>query len=204
MLRGVLRSDIGPDSQYFQDFEKLVGKDRLELPYLYSCFENKETCYIGQVIEDFLGYDKALRLRILESLSHDNLYNHESKSNSPSKRRLYLNVGDVFGNKRIGIGLIDGYLDVFREKIDMPVTSYPLFDIKYTRSKSRPLMHKNFIVDEFGRLIDENKNFVDEKGSKVGKDNAVWALDIPKMWVKVPEQFISKTIELIGPTRLRV
>jgi hypothetical protein len=198
MSLNVLRSNIGSESQYFQDFQIIVEQERLELPYFYSCHTGKIPCNIGQIINKFQDYEKALRLQKFLELYHENLFNYKTSNTSPIGKRLFLKVEDVFSNVRVGVGLKDGHLDIFGESMTEESTSYPLIDLRKTRAKKERFIYKGQYVDKYGRLVDKDKKLIDKNGNKVEEDNAIWKVDIQrKWWVEIPLDFLQKTHKLI-------
>lgn len=92
---------LGKDYGYVREFEKLISEKSLSL----SCPQLKNLCpkepIIGHVMNDYLGYEKALSMSMLEAID--------------DYRGLWLVVRHLNDKYGLGVGSVKNAVEIFQE-----------------------------------------------------------------------------------------
>jgi hypothetical protein len=110
------------NKEYIEEFNNIMNSERLTIPKI----ENYSQTVIGQLLEEFLGYKIALRLK--------KFFGTEiCKENTELDNRI-LKAGNLSGKYSLSI-VSNREIKVFQEEHDIPVESYVLSDMIYKYNK---------------------------------------------------------------------
>ena len=144
------------DETYAAEFSRIICSERLTVPQI----EGYKIPVIGQVLSDFLGYEKALRLK--------KFFGTETCQESSLLGTKLLKAGNILERYGLSIGSNKG-LEIFQERHDIPMESYILSKLFYRiyRNNDRVLdkeeimpskwiaVPEPFLVDTY-RLLPDN------------------------------------------------
>jgi len=136
------------NKEYVKKFNKIVDSAHLTTPQI----EKYGNVIIGQVLDDYSGYKKALRLKKFLGTG--------TSEESIALDMVLLNAGNLSGKYSMGIGSIKNRLEIFQQENTIDKDSYVLARILYKMQSGKRISYDR--KEEESKWVDVPEEFLAE------------------------------------------